>query len=67
MGFLKNGRMLHVYMQLDELGKDADKKYYARVQIAPGLEKSFDETMNDAEKALEDPEVQKAIKEYVKK
>ena len=66
-GFLKNGRMLHVYMQLDELGKDADKKYYARVQIAPGLEKSFDETMKDAEKALEDPEVQKAIKEYVKK
>ncbi len=66
-GFIKNGRMLHVYMQLDELGKDADKKYYARVQIAPGLEKSFDETMKDAEKALEDPEVQKAIKEYVKK
>jgi len=66
-GFLKNGRMLHVYMQLDELGKDADKKYYARVQITLGLEKSFDETMNDAEKNLEDPEVQKEIKEYVKK
>lgn len=65
-GFIKDGKMMHVYMQLDELGKDADKKYYARVQIAPGMEKNFDETMKDAEKALEDPEVQKAIKDYMK-
>lgn len=66
-GFIKNGRMLHVYVNLDKSGKEGEKKYYARVQIAPGLAKSFDETMKDAEKALEDPEVQKAIKDYVKK
>lgn len=64
-GFLKDGKMMHVYMSLDDLGKDGEKKYYARVQVAPGMEKSFDDTMKDMEKALEDPEVQKAIKDYV--
>ena len=44
---------------------DANKKYPARLKVHfyDALQKSFDDTMKDAEKALEDPEVQKAIKD----
>lgn len=46
---------------------DANKKFPARLKINfyDALQKSFEETMSDAEKALEDPEVQITIKEYL--
>ena len=61
-----NGTMLTVSMTLDQTRGD-QPKYYARVQIYPGLTKSFDETLKDAEKALEREDVQEAIKDYVNK
>jgi hypothetical protein len=48
---------------------EANKKYPARLQVHfyDALQKSMDETMKDAEKALEDPKVQKALEDAFKK
>jgi hypothetical protein len=48
---------------------EANKKYPARLQVHfyDALQKSMDETMKDAEKALKDPKVQKALEDAFKK
>lgn len=63
-GFKRDGKLMR--MKVDLL--DENKKYPKRLQINfyEALQKSFDDTMKDAEKALEDPEVQKAIKDALK-
>lgn len=65
--FIKDG----VYYMVDV--KQAEKKvdgedhpYAARVTIGQGLQKSFNESMADAEKALSDPEVQKQMEKALK-
>ncbi|MBR1964916.1 MAG: hypothetical protein IKA19_09520 [Muribaculaceae bacterium] len=64
-GFKRDGKFMR--MNVDLLS--ANKKYPQRLEIHfyGALQKSFDDTMKDAEKALEDPEVQKAIKDAFKK
>jgi len=64
-GYRHNGKLLHVYTNMSSTSGE-QKRWYASVDIAPALEKSFEETMKDAEKALESEDVQKAIKDYLK-
>lgn len=63
-GFKFKGKYMRMAVSLIE----ANKKYPARLRIRfyDALQKSMNETMDDAEKALEDPEVQKVIKEALK-
>ena len=46
-------------------GKNDGKLGYS-VKMYKGLQKSMEETMKDAEKALEDPEVQKQVEKALK-
>lgn len=64
-GFKRNDKFMSMNVEL----LDANKKYPARLQVhfSEALQKSFDDTMKDAEKALEDPEVQKALEDALKK
>ena len=63
-GFKRDGTLMRMVVEL----LDANAKYPARLQVHfyQGLQKSFDDTMKDAEKALEDPKVQKALKDAQK-
>ena len=61
--FLKNGELHRCEISL--LEKDDVKLGYS-VKMYKGLQKSLDETMKDAEKALEDPEVQKQLEKALK-
>jgi hypothetical protein len=61
--FLKDG-VLH-RCEIDLLEKDDVKLGYS-VKMYKGLQKSMEETMKDAEKALEDPEVQKQVEKALK-
>ena len=61
--FLKDG-VLH-RCEIDLLEKNDTKLGYA-VKMYKGLQKSLDETMKEAEKALEDPEVQKQLEKALK-
>ena len=61
--FLKDG-VLH-RCEIDLLEKNDTKLDYA-VKMYKGLQKSLDETMKEAEKALEDPEVQKQLEKALK-
>ena len=61
--FLKDG-VLH-RCEIDLLEKNDTKLVYA-VKMYKGLQKSLDETMKEAEKALEDPEVQKQLEKALK-
>ena len=69
--FLKDGKLYHCEVSLLENKKEQDehgnnrKTGYA-VKIYKALDKSFDDTMQDLDKALEDPEVQKQVKEALK-
>ena len=56
--FLKDGELHRC--EIDLLEKNDTKLGYA-VKMYKGLQKSLDETMKEAEKALEDPEVQKQL------
>ena len=61
--FLKDGELHRCEISL--LEKDDVKLGYS-VKMYKGLQKSFDDTMKDAEKALEDPEVQKQLQKALK-
>lgn len=61
--FLKDG-VLH-RCEISLLEKDDTKLGYS-VKMYKGLQKSFDETLSDAEKMLEDPEVQKQVEKALK-
>ena len=61
--FLKDG-VLH-RCDVDLLEKNDTKLGYS-VKMYKGLQKSFDETMKDAEEALSDPEVQKQLEKALK-
>lgn len=63
-GFKREGKLMRMFIEL----LDANKNYPARLQIRfySALQKSFSDTMNDLEKALEDPEVEKAVKDALK-
>lgn len=61
--FLKDGELHRCEISL--LEKDDVKLGYS-VKMYKGLQKSLDETMKDAEKALEDPEVQKQLEKALK-
>ena len=61
--FLKDG-VLH-RCEIDLLEKNDVKLGYS-VKMYKGLQKSMEETMKDAEKALEDPEVQKQVEKALK-
>ena len=61
--FLRDG-VLH-RCEIELLEKNDVKLGYS-VKMYKGLQKSFDETMKDAEKALEDPEVQKQLQKALK-
>ena len=61
--FLRDG-VLH-RCEIELLEKNDVKLGYS-VKMYKGLQKSMDETLQDAEKALEDPEVQKQIKKALK-
>ena len=61
--FLKDG-VLH-RCEISLLEKDDVKLGYS-VKMYKGLQKSLDETMKEAEKMLEDPEVQKQVKKALK-
>lgn len=61
--FLKNGELHRCEISL--LEKDDVKLGYS-VKMYKGLQKSLDETMKEAEKMLEDPEVQKQVEKALK-
>ena len=61
--FLRDG-VLH-RCEISLLEKNDTKLGYS-VKMYKGLQKSFDETMKEAEKALEDPEVQKQLEKALK-
>jgi hypothetical protein len=61
--FLKDGELHRC--EIDLLEKNDTKLGYA-VKMYKGLQKSLDETMKEAEKALEDPEVQKQLEKALK-
>lgn len=61
--FLKDG-VLH-RCEISLLEKNDTKLGYS-VKMYKGLQKSFDDTLKDAEKALEDPEVQKQVEKALK-
>ena len=61
--FLKDGSLHRCEISL--LEKDDVKLGYS-VKMYKGLQKSLNETMEEAEKALEDPEVQKQLKKALK-
>ena len=65
--FRKDGTYYMVDVkQLEKKKTDGeDRPYAARVIIGQGLQKSLDESLKEAEKALEDPEVQKQMKKAV--
>ena len=52
--------------QLEKRKNGEDKPFAARTIIGQGLQKSMQETMDEAEKALSDPEVQKQIEKALK-
>lgn len=64
-GFKKNGELKRMAVELI----DANSKWPARLKVNyySALQKSFDDTMKDAEKALEDPKVQKELEKVFKK
>lgn len=61
--FLKDGELHRCEISLLEKN---DVKLGYSVKMYKGLQKSFDETMEEAEKALEDPEVQKQLQKALK-
>ena len=65
--FIKDGTYYMVDVkQLEKKVNGEDKPYAARTIIGQGLQKSMQETMEEAEKALSDPEVQKQIEKALK-
>lgn len=69
--FLRDGKLYHCEVDLLESPKEKDdagnkRKMGYAVKIYKALDKSFDDTMQDLDKALEDPEVQKQVKEALK-
>ncbi len=64
-GFKKEGKFWRMSVEL----LSANKKYPARLEVHfyAALQKSMSDTMKEAEKALEDPEVQKALEDFGKK
>ncbi len=64
-GFKQDGKFKRMEVSL----LDANKKYPTRLEINfyDALQKSMSDTMKDAEKALENPEVQKALENLKKK
>ena len=62
---IKNGELKRMAVELI----DANSKWPARLKVNyySALQKSFDDTMKDAEKALEDPKVQKELEKVFKK
>ena len=65
--FLKDGKMQHCEVSLIENKKEKDengndRKVGYKVEMYQALQKSMKESMEDVEKALEDPEVQKQVK-----
>ena len=65
--FIKDGTYYTVDVkQLEKKVDGEDHPYAARVIISEGLQKSLNETMEDAEKLLSDPEVQKQMEKALK-
>ncbi len=65
--FIKDGTYYMVDVkQLEKRKNGEDKPFAARTIIGQGLQKSMQETMDEAEKALSDPEVQKQIEKALK-
>ncbi len=70
--FLKDDKLYHCEVSLLENKNEKDDKGNNRkmgyaVKIYKALDKSFDDSMKDLEKALEDPEVQKQMKKAAEK
>ncbi|MDO5571118.1 MAG: hypothetical protein Q4F97_06590 [Bacteroidales bacterium] len=66
-GFVYKGSLKRVRIERWDNKKFDDKVISGvEIDVANALQKSFDDTMKDAEKALEDPEVQKALKKMSK-
>ena len=70
--FLRDGKLQHCEINLLENKKEQDangnnRKMGYAVKMYKALDKSFNETMQDAEKAFEDPEVQKQLKKAAEK
>ena len=61
-GYRYNGKMMRIWTEREE----RNGKYWAKIDVANALTKSFDETMQDAEKALEREDVQQAVKDALK-
>ncbi len=68
--FLKDGKLQHCEVSLLESPKQEEKDEHGNkrkigyaVKMYKALDKSFDESLEDLDKALEDPEVQKQVKE----
>ena|GEM_PF-769541 len=69
--FLRDGKLYHCEVDLLESPKEKDeagnkRKMGYAVKIYKALDKSFDDTMQDLDKALEDPEVQKQVEKALK-
>jgi len=58
-GYRLNGQFMRIYMERDE----KQGNYSAKITVCYALAKSFNQTMEDAEKALENEDVQKALKD----
>ena len=66
--FLRNGKLYHCEVSLLESPQEKDeagnqRKMGYAVKMYKALDKSFNDTMQDLDKALEDPNVQKQVKE----
>lgn len=61
-GYRLNGKMMRIWMNRN----DKDNNYWAQIDVCRAMEKSMDELFEDAEKALEREDVQKALKDAVK-
>ena len=65
--FIKDGVYYMVDVKQLEKKRDGDEfPYAARTIIGKGLQKNMNETMEDLEKALDDPEVQKQLEKAAK-
>lgn len=61
-GYRLNGKFMRIYTERS----DKNDKYYAQVDVCNAMHKSMDELFQDAEKALEREDVQKALKDLAK-
>ena len=65
--FIKDGKYYMVDVkQLEKRRNGEDKPFAARTIIGQGLQKSMQESMEEAEKILSDPEVQKQVEKALK-